>query len=229
MSVRGGERRWIFSQLGKNRACCTPSQSSRICEHKKKGSFIKMSFSKIPSSASGGLLNLGMFVQGAEVVVGATSYRADFHGKMKLQLEPNKLSQFLGGVISQIPLLIQELAWDGVGNIIGPITVRKDPDRNPPQSTLKGIVSGRSFPAVQDMVLSIHVTISNLLPGITLRSKISPNPGPAILRNSNVTNFPPQNDVYNLVEPMELEDVNNPGPVLATIRSFPLTVNPATP
>jgi hypothetical protein len=66
----------------------------------------------------------------------------------------------------------------------------------------------------------------SVLPGITLRSKISPNPGPAILRNANVTNFPPQNDVYNLVEPMDLEDVNNPGPVLATIKSFPLTVNP---
>ncbi|MFE3002007.1 hypothetical protein ACFXG4_44425 [Nocardia sp. NPDC059246] len=48
----------------------------------------------------------------------------------------------------------------------------------------------------------------------------------AILRNSNVTNFPPQNDVYALVEPMELEDINNPGPVLATIKSFPVTVNP---
>jgi hypothetical protein len=39
-----------------------------------------------------------------------------------------------------------------------------------------------------------------------------------------VTSFPPSGDVYALVEPMDLEDVNNPGPVLATIRSFPLTV-----
>jgi hypothetical protein len=76
------------------------------------------------------------------------------------------------------------------------------------------------------MVVNIHVTIPNLLPDITLRNKIPPNPGPAILRNANVTNFPPQNDVYSLVEPIELEDVNNPGPVLATIQSFPLTVNP---
>jgi hypothetical protein len=37
--------------------------------------------------------------------------------------------------------------------------------------------------------------------------------------------FPPKNGVYTLVEPMELEDVNNPGPILATIKSFPLTVN----
>jgi hypothetical protein len=72
-------------------------------------------------------------------------------------------------------------------------------------------------------------TIPDLLAGITLRNKITTNPGPPILRNANVTNFPPQNDVYSLVEPMELEDVNNPGPVLATIRSFPLTVTHSTP
>lgn len=71
------------------------------------------------------------------------------------------------------------------------------------------------------MIVNMHVTIPNLLPGITLRSKFTPNPGPLILRNLNVTNSPPQNDVYQLVEPIELEDVNNPGPVLATIQSFP--------
>lgn len=76
------------------------------------------------------------------------------------------------------------------------------------------------------MIVNVHVTIPNLLPNITLRNKIPSNPGPAILRNANVTNFPPQNDIYQLVEPMDLEDVNNPGPVLATIQSFPLTVNP---
>jgi hypothetical protein len=30
----------------------------------------------------------------------------------------------------------------------------------------------------------------------------------------------PRNDRDNLVEPIELEDVDNPGPVLATINSF---------
>jgi hypothetical protein len=76
------------------------------------------------------------------------------------------------------------------------------------------------------MAMNVHVTVPGLLPGITLRNKPLPNPGPAILRNPNVTNFPPQNDVYQLVSPIELEDLNNPGPVLATIQSFPLTVNP---
>ncbi len=185
-----------------------------------------MSLSGMTGSASGGLLNTGAFAQAAEVVVGANTYLADFHGNIKVLLDPNQLSQFLSGAISVVTLLIQENVFDGVGNIIGPITWRMDPDRDPPQSTLTAIVPAQPFPAIQDYVLNCHVTIPNLLPRITMRNKIPPNPGPAILRNSNVTNFPPNNDVYNLVEPMDLEDVNNPGPVLATIMSFPLTVNP---
>lgn len=188
-----------------------------------------MSLSEMSSSTVGGIFNCGAFAQAAELMVGDNTYLADFHGNIKVLLDPNQLSQFLSGMISLVPLLMQEDTWDGIGNIIGPITIRKDPDREPPQSTLKAITPGQPFPAVQEYVINIRVTMPNLLPGITLRNKISPNPGPAILRNSNVTNFPPQNDVYSLVEPIELEDVNNPGPVLATINSFPLTVNPATP
>ncbi|MBV8096337.1 MAG: hypothetical protein JO110_24480 [Acetobacteraceae bacterium] len=83
--------------------------------------------------------------------------------------------------------------------------------------------------AVHEIAMNVHVTMPDLLPGVTLRNKPSPNPGPAILRNPNVTNFPPQNDVYQLVSPIELEDVNNPGPVLATIQTWPTTLNPPTP
>ncbi len=37
----------------------------------------------------------------------------------------------------------------------GPITCRKDPDRDPPPSTLTAIVSGKPFPAIQDMIVNI--------------------------------------------------------------------------
>lgn len=188
-----------------------------------------MSLSGITDSAAGGLINFGQFAQAAEIVVGGTSYLADFYGNIKFLLDPNILSQFLSGAVSIVPLLIQEHVNDGIGNIIGPITMRMDPDRDPPQSTITAIVPGMPFPAIEDHIFNVQVTIPNLLPGITLRNKISDDSSPAIFRNSNVTNFPPQNDVYNLVAPIDLEDVNNPGPVLATIKSFPLTVNPATP
>jgi hypothetical protein len=44
--------------------------------------------------------------------------------------------------------------------------------------------------------------------------------------STKLSNFPPQGDIYQLAGPVDLEDVNNPGPVLATIQAFPVTVNP---
>ena len=187
-----------------------------------------MSLSGMSGSAPGALLTSVGSAPGAQLVVGSTTYLADFHGHWTVLLDPNQLAQFLAGAViggvTAVPLLLQDFVFTGVGPIIGTITIKQDPDRVPPQSTLTAIVPGRPFPAIQDMVVNIHVTIPNLLPGITLRNKIPPNPGPAIMRNSNVTNFPPQGDVYQLVEPIELEDVNNPGPVLATILTSPVTV-----
>jgi hypothetical protein len=183
-------------------------------------------------SITSGLFNCGCQAAGAQLIVAGTTYLADFTGNLAVLCDPNQLAQFLSGVVTggatMVSLLIQEHVSNGVGAAIGAITVVMDPDRVPPQSTLTAIVPGVPFPAVQDMNVNINVTIQNLLPNITLRNKLS-NPGPAILRNPNVTNFPPQNDVYQLVSPIELEDVNNPGPVLATIQTFPLTVNPPTP
>jgi hypothetical protein len=184
----------------------------------------------MPSPAPlGSLVNCGCQAQAAQLVVAGTTYLADFTGNLAVLLDPNRLAQFLAGAVTNgvtmVELLIQEHVSNGIGAVIGAINVVMDPNRVPPPSTLTAITPGRPFPAVQDMNVNINVTIPNLLPGITLQNKTS-NPGPAILRNPNVTNFPPQNDVYQLVEPIDLEDVNNPGPVLATIQSFPLTVNP---
>jgi hypothetical protein len=182
----------------------------------------------MPGSATGGLLNYSHVVQAAGVAVMGQSYLVDFRGNIIFLLDPDILSQYITGIVSQVPFLIQDVVSDGVGNIIGPITIRLDPDRIPPQSTLTSVVKGQPFPGVQDFNINIHVTIPNLLPGITLRNKIRYDSGSSILRNSNVTSFPSQNDMYTLVEPIELEDVNNPGPVLATINSFTATMNTFT-
>jgi hypothetical protein len=170
--------------------------------------------------------------KGAEVqlLVKGQTYVADFTGHVGLVVDPAQLAQFRAGAVTngttRVEILIQEYMADGVGADIGRITTVRDPNRVPPPSTLTAIAPGRPFPAILDFLLNLHVTIPNLLPRITLRNKTS-KPGAAILRNPNVTNFPPDNDVYQLVEPIELEDVNNPGPVLATIRTFPVTFDPA--
>ena len=188
--------------------------------------------SGMPSGTLGSLFNCGCQAAAAQLVVAGTTYIADFTGNLAVLLDPAQLAQFLAGVVTNgatmVSLLIQEHVSHGIGAAIGVITVVMDPNRVPPPSTVIAITPGVPFPAVQDMHVNINVTIPNLLPGVTMRNKLS-NPGPAILRNPDVTSFPPQNDVYQLVEPIELEDVNNPGPVLATIQSFPLTVNPPTP
>jgi hypothetical protein len=92
----------------------------------------------------------------------------------------------------------------------------KDPNRSPPISTLAALTLGKPYPATHDMVINVYVTIPNLLPGITLRNKEA-----GTLRNASATSFPPKAvDKFELIEPIELEDVNNPGPVLATIHTF---------
>jgi hypothetical protein len=179
----------------------------------------------LTGTPSPGRLHLSCSVQGAEVIVGTTAYRADFHGSLKIVLDSDQLAQFRSGVISLVPLLIQEQIFDGIGDSIGSIMVRKDLDRDPLPSTLTAIIVGHPFPAIQEIVINSHVVIPNLLPGITLRNKILPDRESAVLRDSQAMSFPPKNGVYTLVEPMELEDVNNPGSILATIKSFPLTVN----
>jgi hypothetical protein len=183
-------------------------------------------------SPSGSVFTCGGQAAAAQLLVEGTTYVADFTGHITFAADPNRLAQFQSGVVTNgktmVELLVQENVFNGVGAVIGAISWVMDPDRSPPPSTLTAITPGRPFPAIQDFVLMMHVEIPNLLPGIRLRNKIS-NPGPTILRNPNTTNFPPQNDVYQLVEPIELEDVNNPGPVLATIRTFPVTVNPPAP
>src|SRR5262245_52926129 len=130
-----------------------------------------MSLSGLGGCATGQVLNRGYFVQAARLEVMGTTYLADFYGSLALLLDPNRLSQFLAGAVSVVPLLIQEHVADGVGNLIGAITVRMDQYRAPPDSTLTAVVAGRPFPAVQDFIVNIHVTIPNLLPGITLRNK----------------------------------------------------------
>lgn len=180
------------------------------------------------SNVEQSVLSSGFQGAAVQVTVAGRQYIADFTGSVALAFDPNVLARYYEGAVKDVPLLIHEFVANGVGAVIGPISMTKDPDRNPGPSSLTAITPGIPFPAVQDLIVNMNVSIPNLLPGITLRNKIPPNPGPPILRNANVINFPPQNDVYQLVEPMDLEDVNNPGPVLATIDNFPITVAPPT-
>jgi len=194
-------------------------------EKDKKGTFLTMTLSGLTGIPSPGQLDLNCLVQGAEVVVGPNTYRADFHGRLKIVLDSDQLAQFRSGGISLLPLVIQDQVFDGIGESIGSIMVRKDLDRDPLPSTLTASIVGHPFPAIQEIVINCHLALPHLLAGLTLRNKILPGRQSAVLRDPQAMSFPPKNGVSTLVEPMELEDVNNPGPVLATIKSFPLTIH----
>jgi len=174
------------------------------------------------------LLTCGFQGAAVRVVVAGQTFVADFTGHVTLALDRNVLAQYEQGAVDVVPLVIEEYVANGVGAVIGAISVIKDTSRDSGPSRMTAIAPGAPFPAVQDLSINMNVSIPALLPNVTLRNNLPPNPGPPVLRNSNVTAFPPQNDIYQLVEPIELEDINNPGPVLATISNFPITVNPPT-
>ncbi len=58
------------------------------------------------------------------------------------------------------------------------------------------------------------------LEGLTLG-----NVRPGVLLNPSLDSFPPRNARYDLQAPMDLEDVDNPGPVLARIVSYTARIN----
>ncbi|MEY9872514.1 hypothetical protein ABH931_001990 [Streptacidiphilus sp. MAP12-33] len=175
-------------------------------------------------SATSSVENVHRLTKGAQLTVGGRPHVVDFSGDTSIGYDPAVLEQYRAGAISTLPLLVHADSCDGAGTTIGEVTWVMDPERVPPAGFLSAVAPGQPFPGVQEYLLNINVTIPDLLPGITLRNALAT--GPVILRNSNAVVFPPANDEYELVQPIGLEDVRDPGPVLATIDSFPTIVNP---
>ncbi|WP_042422624.1 hypothetical protein [Streptacidiphilus anmyonensis] len=175
-------------------------------------------------SSTSSVENVHRVTKGALLTVQGRTHAVDLVGDTSLGYDPAVLEQYRAGVVSTVPLLVRADACDGAGMTVGEVTWVMDPERVPPAGFLSAVVPGQPFPAVQEYLLHVHVTIPDLLPGITLRNAAAS--GPVILRNSNAVAFPPANDEYELVQPVGLEDAGNPGPLLATIERFPTIVNP---
>jgi hypothetical protein len=78
---------------------------------------------------------------------------------------------------------------------------------------------GTEFPAVQEMRFHFFYTLE-ALPGRVFRSI-----NPAIMRSNNVRAFPPLSGTrYHLVQPVEIEDVSDPGVVVGKVLSNEFTV-----
>jgi hypothetical protein len=130
-------------------------------------------------------------------------------GRLALTLDLEELQRFITSVIHSLTFMVKEFeATDGS------TTISLDTGRAV-ESTFIGT---GSFPA--DQVMNFHLIVESpeLFPGKKLRSKNHAS------LSGRLDSFPPQGDLYQLADPVELEDADNPGEVLARINNFPVRV-----
>jgi hypothetical protein len=150
-------------------------------------------------------------------VVGVGEYDATFHGHMGVEVG----EAFEDGGRAGVQLFVHAHRTTGEAADLGRLTVDRDPDREATPSRLIESEPGAGFPAVQEMYVNILVTAPDTLPGVTLR-----NVKTGTLRNEGQDSFPPRNARYELEEPLDLERVDDPGPVVARILSYTANINP---
>jgi hypothetical protein len=113
----------------------------------------------------------------------------------------------------------------GYDRQLGMVTVA---ERTPAAGELRSPVPGKAFPAAGSFAQNVTVSFehspcdSSGAPA-TFRSK-----APFALLNTNITDFPPNNDVYTLLDQVELESVDAPTPTTMQLLQFPVTVNRAS-
>jgi hypothetical protein len=140
----------------------------------------------------------------------------DFKGGWRVRVEENIASE-LGGV----RLRVIGCEWVAESEALGTVTISQDGNVDTTPLSLLEII-GNSPVFRNTMYLDFTVTVE----------KPTPDSGPLVLANTrtvtivhdNLKNFPPQEDVYQLQEPVGLAPVNAPGQVVVQLLQFPLTV-----
>ncbi|MFE3230199.1 hypothetical protein [Nocardia sp. NPDC059228] len=160
----------------------------------------------------------------ARVLVGDQQYPVLFQGAWDEAVAAAPMVEYQNGTRSQLLLTVGQFDVDGKGAGVGAVSIRLGSAGGLTlrESTLTALCPGSPRPAKHDLRINVAVTMPDLLPGITLRNKVS---GSFLLLAPTIAEFPPANSLYALESPVELEDANNPGPVLATILALPSTVS----
>jgi hypothetical protein len=110
-----------------------------------------------------------------------------------------------------VPLHIQSIGARGFAEGIGETHFWLDASR-PLTSAIWEKRPGTEFPAIQEMRFHFFYTLE-AMPGRVFRSV-----NPARMRSDNVRAFPPPpGTVYRLVQPVELEDIDEPGLVVGRV------------
>jgi hypothetical protein len=140
----------------------------------------------------------------------------DFKGGITVRVEGN-LSQGLGGV--RLRIIGHELSADSPE--FGTVTLSQSDIDVTPLSLLEVI---KTLPPTfrntifHDFTLTIEKPPGGGEPWVLSNTKT------AVLINDNLTRFPPQGDVYQLQEPVDLAPVGAPDQVVAQLQQFPVTV-----
>lgn len=146
---------------------------------------------------------------GAELEVEDKRVTLKPSGRLAILLDLAELQQFISSVIHAFSFTVSKFDVTD-----GPTKISLDTGRTV-ESTFTGT---GSFPATQ--VMNFHLTVESpeLFPGKKLQSKNHAS------LSGQLNRFPPQGDLYQLADPVELEDADNPGDVLGTINTFPVRV-----
>jgi hypothetical protein len=147
----------------------------------------------------------------AVIAINEKEFTGQFEGQISARLGKAQTSAMR---LATIPLNV--IGYTTSSNIPGMGQTTLDFDFNRPVGLSEVVASHEEkfFPAVQTMRLHILVT-TDAFKGKTLRSM-----APGELRNTNTEDFPPPvGSTYSLGAPVMLEDIANPGVVLATLKT----------
>jgi hypothetical protein len=86
---------------------------------------------------------------------------------------------------------------------------------------------GREFPAAQSFAQDLTVSMQHSPCGGGQPATFATRTSFPLL-NTDMTSFPPQNTVYLMANPVELDDVANPSGPSVTLTEFPVTVTQAS-
>ena len=140
----------------------------------------------------------------------------DFKGGITVRGEEN-LREGLGGV--RLRVISAEVSADSP--VLGRVTISQADTEVTPLSLLQ-VTSNLQRTFRNTIYLDLTVTIDNP-PGGGPPLVLS-NPRTAELLNDSLTVFPPQGQVYQLQEPVDLAPVGVPDNVIAQLLLFPVTV-----
>ncbi len=157
-----------------------------------------------------------MYANAVPLRVGALGVLTlDFQGGIRVRVEEN-IAAGLGGV----RLRVIGCDVSAESDALGTVTMSQADFDTTPLSLLE--IMGNSPVFRQTMFLDFTVTVEK--PPAGDGPLVLSNTKTASLVNNNLTNFPPQGDVYQLQEPVALVRPDAPDQVVARLLEFPVTV-----